>query len=220
VFPIQAERSILVRDKEQADPATTEILLNYGANPNQVFAERSPWQLHLQWAFNSKVMQRNFVWARYADGVKWAENVKLLIKHGADPNVWLWIRVLKRTNRTYSPLFVTIDILRGNSTIRREVALLLKQYGGYLYQGEREKIRSNYLPDEPVQRAYAKCHVGPNDWDELNSEEIHFLDRVPMLAQQVAFKNEDEMKRYLQDLENLLAELGEEGEMTVSLYRR
>ncbi len=194
---------------EQADSATIDTLLQYGASANEVFGERSSWQLHLQWAFNSKVIERNFVWSKYSAGIMWAENTKLLIQYGAHPNVWLWIRVSKGT-RTYSPLYVLIDILRGNPKMRNEMALQLKKKGGYLYRGERELIRSEYLLDEPAQKAYTQSHMTEMDLDELGTEKT-----CPRLWRHMAFKSADEMKIYLQDLVDLLAELGPEGKSTL-----
>ena len=191
----------------QADPATTELLLKYGANPNEVFNGRSSWQLHLQWAYNSKVIERDFVWSKSPDGIKWAENTKLLLQYGANPNVWLWIRVSK--GRTCSPLFVVIDILRGNPRMRREVTLQLKKKGGYLYQDERAVIRSMYRLDEPVQQVFAESAMDRWGWDEIDTKEAY-----PKVWRHMAFKDMDELKMYRQDLEDLIAELGPEGKAT------
>lgn len=198
-------------EQDQANPATTEILLKYGANPNEVFDTRSSWQLHLQWAYNSKVIERNFVWSKYPDGIRWAENTKLLVQYGAHPNVWLWIRAFKGTS-TFSPLFVVIDILRGNPKARREVTLQLKKKGGYLYRGEKADIRLKYLIDEPAQQAYAQSAMHGWDWDEFDTEET-----CPKVWRHMEFKDMDEMKKYLQDLEDLIAKLGPEGEKTLKL---
>jgi hypothetical protein len=192
----------------QADPSTTELLLKYGANPNEVFNGKSSWQLHLQWAYNSKAIERDFVWSRYPDGIRWAENTKLLVQYGANPNVWLWIRVSKG-RRTYSPLFVVIDILRGNPKMRREVTLQLKKKGGYLYQDERAVIRSMYGLDEPVQQVFAESAMHRWSWDEIDTKETY-----PKVWRHMEFKDMDELKMYRQDLEDLIAELGPEGTAT------
>ena len=192
-------------EQGQANPATTEILLKYGANPNEVFNARSPWQLHLQWAYNSKVIERNFLWSKYPDGIRWAENTKLLVQYGAYPNVWLWIRVFKGRS-TYSPLFVVIDILRGNPEMRREVTLQLKKKGGYLFWGEKATIRSKYLMDEPAQQAYARFSMEKSDWNEFDTGEI-----FPKVFRHMGFKDKDEMRKYFEDLEDLIAKLGPEG---------
>jgi hypothetical protein len=194
--------------QDQANPAMTELLLRYRANPNEVFDGRSSWQLHLQWAYNSKAIERNFVWSKYPDGIRWAENTKLLVQYGANPNVWLWIRVSKGT-RTYSPLFVVIDILRGNPKMRREVTLQLKKKGGYLYRGERATIRSMYRLDEPAQEAYAESAMHRWSWDEIVTEETY-----PKVWRHMEFKDMDEMIIYQQDLGDLIAELGPEGKTT------
>ena len=194
--------------QSQANPATTELLLKYGANPNEVFNGRSSWQLHLQWAFNSKVIERDFVWSKSPDGIKWAENTKLLLQYGANPNVWLWIRVSKG-KRTCSPLFVVIDILRGNPRMRREVTLQLKKKGGYLYQDEIAVIRSMYRLDEHVQQVFAESAMDRWGWDEIDTKEAY-----PKVWRHMAFKDMDELKMYRQDLEHLIAELGPEGKAT------
>ncbi|PMD60026.1 uncharacterized protein K444DRAFT_629870 [Hyaloscypha bicolor E] len=194
--------------QDQANPATTELLLKYGSNLNEVFDGRSSWQLHLQWAYNSKAIERNFVWSKYRDGIRWAENTKLLVQYGANPNVWLWIRVSKGT-MAYSPLFVVIDILRGNPKMRREVTLQLKKKGGYLCLGERATIRSMYRLDEPAQRAHAESAMRRRNWDEIDTEETY-----PKVWRHMEFKDMDEMITYQQDLEDLIAELGPEGKTT------
>lgn len=204
VFPYEGQ--------DQANPDTTEILLKYGANPNEVFGTKSSWQLHLQWAYNSKVIERNFVWSKYPDGIRWGENTKLLVQYGAHPNVWLRIRGFKG-RRTRSPLFVVIDILRGNPKMRREVTLQLKKRGGYLYWGEKAIIRSMYLMDEPAQQAYAKSSMDESEWDEFDTEEAY-----PKVWRHMGFQDMDEMKNYLEDLEDLIAELGPEGEEGHSSY--
>jgi hypothetical protein len=198
VFPYEGQ--------DQANPATTEILLKYGANPNEAFGTKSSWQLHLRWAYNTKAIERNFVWSKYPDGLRWAENTKLLVHYGAHPNVWLWIRVFKGGN-THSPLFVVIDILRGNPKMRREVTLQLKEKGGYLYWGEKATIRSMYRMDEPAQQAYAQSSMGESERDEFNTEEA-----CPTVWRHMGFRDMDEMKTYLEDLEDLIAKLGPEGE--------
>ena len=194
--------------QSQANPATTELLLKYGANPNEVFNGRSSWQLHLQWAYNSKVIERDFVWSKSPDGIRWAENTKLLVQYGANPNVWLWIRVSKGRT-TYSPLFVVIDILRGNPKVRREVTLQLKKKGGYLYQDERAVIRSLYRLDEPVQQVFAESAVHRWSWYKIDAKETY-----PKVWRHMEFKDMDELKMYWQDLEDLIAELGPEGKAT------
>jgi hypothetical protein len=148
------------------------------------------------------------VWSKYRDGIRWAENTKLLVQYGANPNVWLWIRVSKGT-MTYSPLFVVIDILRGNPKMRREVTLQLKKKGGYLYLGERATIRSMYRLDEPAQRAHAESAMRRRNWDEIDTEETY-----PKVWRHMEFKDMDEMITYQQDLEDLIAELGPEGKTT------
>jgi hypothetical protein len=194
--------------QSQANPATTELLLKYGANPNEVFNGRSSWQLHLQWAYNSKVIERDFVWSKSPDGIRWAENTKLLVQYGANPNVWLWIRVSKGRT-THSPLFVVIDILRGNPKMRREVTLQLKKKGGYLYQDERAGIRSMYRLDKPVQQVFAEFSMRRCSLDEIDTKETY-----PKVWRHMEFKDMDELKMYRQDLEDLIAELGPEGKAT------
>jgi len=153
VFPRDRHRPFM----EPSNPSTTRLLLEYGADPNQtvtlqVGVIRSVWQLALQWAFNSKVIQRDCYWGKSTSGRNWARNADLLVEHGADVNTWLWIRTYKGRH-TYSSLYVIIDLLRGNSEARDHLALKIRDYGGRLYNGEKAYITQQYSLDDEGHQA-------------------------------------------------------------------
>lgn len=94
--------------------------------------------------YNSKVRQRSaFEWCTSDQGKRWTDNVRALVTGGADVNAWLWIRVSKGSH-TYSPVYVVIDLLRGNEDARDDLVLKMKKRGGRLYYGMKDKIKELY----------------------------------------------------------------------------
>jgi len=189
-------------------PDTVKLLLAHGADPNQIYENRTPWQLALQWAYNSKVIERSaFEWCRTSQGKRWTENVGAMVKAGADVNAWLWIRVWKG-RRTYSPLYVIIDILRGDEGARDEAVSKMRIRGARLNYGEKDLIKQEFADPS---------RITIRTKEETRQQQLESWGRIKIGCDFLVAETWDEAIRYSKRLETLLEQIPE-GELTPKPY--
>ncbi|KAF4633368.1 hypothetical protein G7Y89_g4751 [Cudoniella acicularis] len=81
-------------------PELVNLLLDYGSSPNEVFKDITPWQSalshlamqHLQEIMETEENTENETAVTTIKLIDWVEIIALLIKHGAEPNVSVWLK--------------------------------------------------------------------------------------------------------------------------------
>ena len=145
----------------QADPSLVELLLRYGADPNERYPfgysryglyhlQNTVWGNALLAGLDCLESTRGPKPARWVDCIsRWAENVKLLINHGANVNLKIEMeeRLSKQGNTVitaHSPLFYATRVLSHHPDALPEVTSLLLARGAQYRYGEKEQLRNEY----------------------------------------------------------------------------
>ncbi len=139
---------------EQADPCTTQLLLDHQANPNEVFhrsefynnpSQCSAWEGSLVWGFDQRLQSRSFNVSR------WCENTKLLLSYGADPDVAVRYKPSHHINRHDFPissaLYIMISVLWRYPQYLDEITRIMVQKRARLLPGEKGKLFAELQDD-------------------------------------------------------------------------